>query len=367
MTIIHFKTDLLKVIFISILAGFSLIFFLDTASAQEDQFRDTENCMLCHRYPTIGKFGKAGEMRIFYIYGDGYASSVHGGRKCTQCHQGLDRIPHKDVKKVDCSIECHIQGKSSRKVVSHAEVVEKYKISVHGSGPKLDPKPFPEDLPACTYCHDNRDSYMGTESSGDEGLFDVLRGKTGLKRSQRDVINLCASCHGDEDKMARHGVESIKTFKDTFHWQAIKYGVKNAPDCISCHVPAGYSSHAIPPGTDILSPVYIDNRQHTCSVGGGGQTCHPDATHAFAEGRVHKYGAKAQLLSGEKVNMEGRFKSLMAEQARADIPAEELFHYKVLEAISLIYKILIGCTIGFMSLHQLLDYRKARKKGRTFK
>jgi len=110
----------------------------------------------------------------------------------------------------------------------------------------------------------------------------------------------------------------------------------------------------------------ISNRLNTCSVGGGGQSCHPDATHAFAEGRVHEYGTKAQLLSGEKTNMEGRFSSLMAEQARVDIPEEELFHYKVLALISLVYKILIGCTIGFMFFHQLLDYRRATKKGKTF-
>ena len=166
--------------------------------------------------------------------------------------------------------------------------------------------------------------------------------------------------------MVRHGLESIKTFKDTFHWKALKYGVKNAPDCISCHVPAGSSAHAIPPGTDLQSPVHISNRLNTCSVGGGGQSCHPDATHAFAEGRVHEYGTKAQLLSGEKTNIEGRFSSLMAEQARVDIPEEELFHYKILALISLIYKMLIGGTIGFMFFHQLLDYRRATKKGKTF-
>jgi hypothetical protein len=239
-----------------------------------------------------------------------------------------------------------------------------YKTSVHGSGPKLDPKPFPEDLPGCTYCHDNRGYYSTGRAMG---TSDDQAHPASLLRSQRDVIRLCASCHGDEEKMTRHGLESIKTFKDTFHWQALKYGVKNAPDCISCHVPEGHSAHAIPPGTDLSSPVNIKNRLQTCSAGGGVQTCHPDATHAFAEGRVHEYGTKAQLLTGERVNVEGRFRSLMAEQAKTDIAKEDLFHYKVLAAISLVYKILIGCTIGFMFFHQLLDYRRATKKGKTFK
>ncbi len=366
MTIISLKSGLFKLFFISLLAGVALIFFLDTASAQEYRFRDSDNCMLCHSYPTIGRFDDAGEKRIFYISGMDFSSSVHGVLDCTDCHRGLTKIPHVGVKKVDCSMKCHLHDPSPKKETSHADVVEMYKTSVHGSGPKLNPKPFPEDLPACTYCHDNRDSLLGRDESEDEGLFDFLRGQAGHVRSQKDVIKLCASCHGDEDKMLRHGVESIKTFKDTFHWQAIKYGVKNSPDCISCHVPAGYSAHAIPPGTDILSPIHIENRLNTCSVGGEGQSCHPDATHAFAEGRVHEYGTKAQLLSGEKTNMEGRFSSLMAEQARVDIPEEELFHYKILALISLIYKMLIGGTIGFMFFHQLLDYRRATKKGKTF-
>jgi hypothetical protein len=364
MMIIPLKSDLFKLIFISLLAGFSLVFSFDAVSAQTYEFRDSENCMLCHRYPTIGRFDEAGEKKIFYIFGKGFTSSVHGKLNCTDCHRGLGKIPHFDVKKVDCSVKCHLRDPSPKKEVSHANVVEMYKTSVHGSGPKLDPKPFPEDLPGCTYCHDNRGYYSTGRAMG---TSDDQAHPASLLRSQRDVIRLCASCHGDEEKMTRHGLESIKTFKDTFHWQALKYGVKNAPDCISCHVPEGHSAHAIPPGTDLSSPVNIKNRLQTCSTGGGVQTCHPDATHAFAEGRVHEYGTKAQLLTGERVNVEGRFRSLMAEQAKTDIAKEDLFHYKVLAAISLVYKILIGCTIGFMFFHQLLDYRRATKKGKTFK
>jgi len=364
MTIISLKTGLFKLIFISVLAGLFPIFSPDTASAQEYEFRDTENCMLCHEYPTLGKFDEAGEKKIFYIDGNSYASSVHGKLNCTDCHRGLESIPHVDVGKVDCSVQCHLHDLATRKVFSHMEVAEKFESSVHGKGPELNPKPFPEDLPGCTYCHDNRDYYSTGRAVGKSA--DKAHPAT-LLRSQRDVIKLCSSCHEDEKKMARHGIESIKTFKDTFHWQAIKYGVENAPDCISCHVPAGFSSHAVRPESDPLSPVNIKNRLHTCSAGAGGQTCHPDATHAFAEGRVHEYGTKAQMLAGERVNMEGRFRSLMTEQARADIAKEDLFHYKVLAVISLVYKILIGCTIGFMFLHQLLDYRRATKKGKMFR
>jgi hypothetical protein len=163
--------------------------------------------------------------------------------------------------------------------------------------------------------------------------------------------------------MARHGLESIETYRDTFHWEQLKYGVEDSPDCISCHVPMGYSSHTIRPGGDSLSPVNIKNRKKTCINKGGIQSCHPDATARFASGRIHTYGVKARLVTGEKVfDMEKQFKALMVKEARADITEEEILHYKILKLIELIYKILIGCTIGFMSFHQLLDYIRARKK-----
>jgi hypothetical protein len=162
--------------------------------------------------------------------------------------------------------------------------------------------------------------------------------------------------------MARHGLDPIDAFKDSFHWELAKYGVKDAPDCISCHVPAGYSSHEIKPGSDPLSPIHAANRLQTCSNKGGVQTCHPDATVKFASGRVHTYEFKAQLSpGGGAFDVEGRLKILMEERTKANITEEEIFHYKILYILKLFYKILIAVTISFMGLHQMLDYLRARK------
>jgi hypothetical protein len=165
--------------------------------------------------------------------------------------------------------------------------------------------------------------------------------------------------------MGHHGLETIRTYKDTFHWQALKYGAKDAPDCISCHVPMGYSSHTMRPGTDELSSVHMANRVKTCANPGGLQVCHPGASAAFAKGRVHTYGLKAQLLAGERVyDLKDRFKSLMVRKT-SGVSEEEVFHYKVIRIIRLVYKFLIGGTIGFMVLHQALDYMRARKRHKT--
>ena len=356
-----------QMIRIYLFAGILFILSAGIASAQPELFRDKENCMLCHRYPTLGKYDKDGEKKIYYVSGEGFSASVHGVVRCSGCHKGLDKIPHSNISKVDCSIKCHIENLSSRKEFSHIDVVRKYEASVHGKGSEEKLMPFREDLPTCTYCHNNRGYYSSEgfrgkiEDATDETVA-IFRHPEDQLRSQLDIIELCASCHEDREKMARHGLESIETYKDTFHWEALKYGVVDAPDCISCHVPLGFSSHTIRPEKDTFSSINILNRVKTCSNTGGIQTCHPDSTYAFASGRVHKYGMKAQLAIEESdSHAEGRDEFLIVE-AKNNTSEEDLFQYKVLELIRLIYKLLIGGTIGFMSFHQLLDYIRARKK-----
>ena len=60
--------------------------------------------------------------------------------------------------------------------------------------------------------------------------------------------------------------------------------------------------------------------------------------------------------------MEDQDMSLVRKRAEADISAQEAYRYKILQLIQLFYKVLIGGTIGFMCLHQLLDYFRTRKK-----
>ncbi len=322
--------------------------------------------MLCHRYPTMGRFDKDGEKKVFYVSGEGYKESVHGGFRCTACHLGLDKIPHTDIKKVDCSMKCHLENVSRKKEFSHIEVVKKFETSVHGKGKSKESIAFPDDLPTCKYCHDNRGYYSRSKKEGEAAT--AYRHMEGQLRSQGDVIELCASCHEDQEKMSRHGLESIETYKDTFHWKALQYGVANAPDCISCHVPIGFSLHTVRSKKDPRSSIHKNNRVKTCSNPGGLQTCHPDATPEFASGRVHEYGIKAQLAAGESdvIAVESP-ESVIVEEAEDGVSEKEQFQYKVLGIIRLFYKILIGFTIGFMSLHQLLDFIRARKKQKDLK
>ncbi len=356
------------------------------AFAKSKAVRDAENCLFCHRYPHIGRFDKTGKKRIFYVNEKLFANSVHGKLRCKSCHVGLDEIPHTDVKKVDCSTKCHIEEPSTNKEFSHINMIEKYQASVHGTGDSKNPKPYPEDLPTCKYCHKNRvyNPFVGmwgesealsretlarcigchTDKQWAERFYSHLTHRMRRRRSQTEIVNLCMSCHEDQEKMARHGLESIETYKDTFHWIQVEYHVKKAPDCISCHVPVGYSTHFIRPKTDLASPVNIVNRVQTCSNQGGLQKCHPGATADFAKGRVHAYGIKARIQAGNTkgLKIKDDFEKLVIERAEQDISKEEVFHYKVLKIIRLFYQMLITVVIGSMCLHQFLDYRRTKKK-----
>jgi hypothetical protein len=328
-------------------AGFLVLLYTGITSAQDspvtpkqDLVTDSENCLFCHRYPNMGRYDKSGNKRIYYVNEKLFASSVHGKLRCKSCHAGLDQIPHSNVKKVDCSISCHIKEPSTGKEFSHANMVDKFR----------------ETLARCMGCH--------TSSYWAERFYSHFTHRMRKRRSQTEIVTLCTSCHEDQEKMARHGLESIGTFKDTFHWTQVQYGVKDAPDCISCHIPVGYSAHDIRPRTDRISPINMDNRVKTCSNQGGVQSCHPGATTQFATGRVHAYGMKAQLLASQNQNniVEDQNIALVIERAQKDLSNKELFHYKVLELVKLFYKILIALVIGSMLIHQGLDYMASRRE-----
>lgn len=370
------------------LAVIAAVFCAGPGFAQSNAAPDEENCLICHRYPSLGRYDESGNKRVYYINDQLFANSVHGRIRCKGCHVDLDKIPHEDVKKVDCATQCHIKEPSSNQEFSHKNMVETYQHSVHGQGAD-NQKRFPEDRPTCTYCHGNRSynpypSIWGksvelsmetlarcqgchTNKSWTKKIYAHFTHRLRKRRGQNEIIRLCTSCHENEQKMARHGLEAISTFKDTFHWALVKYDVKNAPDCISCHVPVGYTTHELQPQTDSVSPIHKGNRVKTCSNQDGIQNCHPGATIKFAEGRVHAYGTKVQFMAAEGSVKTKRMEKepLLLIRARKEISEEDISHYRVLSIIRLVYQIIIGAVIGFMFLHQLLDFRRARKKMKT--
>ena len=108
---------------------------------------DEENCLLCHRYSGLGRIDETGKKHLYYVNEELYNQSVHRKIRCRECHLGIDKFPHGTVHKVDCASVCHLIDASTSNPFSHANMIEKFNLSVHGTGSKDNPKPHPEDLP----------------------------------------------------------------------------------------------------------------------------------------------------------------------------------------------------------------------------
>lgn len=117
--------------------------------------QDEMNCLLCHKYRGLSRIEEDGTFRVFYINEELFKSSPHSRNQCKDCHKDVDRIPHEEAKKVDCTQECHMLEPSEKKKFSHRVIDETLNKSVHG---RYDQdgilKPHQEDYPGCKDCHD---------------------------------------------------------------------------------------------------------------------------------------------------------------------------------------------------------------------
>ena len=371
-----------------------VIIIIFIAFAQDVLAEDVENCFLCHKYNGLGIIDEEGKKHLDYVNAESYNNSVHQNIYCGECHNDIDQFPHPTAKKVNCATECHLVDPSNNKTFSHAKMIEEFNLSVHGVSKSCQHRENCEDLPTCIYCHQNRvhQPVVGVEegfSGVAQEIMDRCLGcheneewtrffynhfthRLHKRRSSKRMVALCSSCHEDEEKMKRHGLEVTGTYRDTFHWQAIKYGDTNAPNCITCHAPVGFFSHEIMPKNNPSSAVNKNNLISTCSNPSGLQQCHPNATASFAQGKVHPSGVKAKLLNiklyGFKNNNQPKqgkpktLSSLLAEKAQVELTKIDAYQANILWLIKLFYKCLIGGLISFMILHQILDYFATRRE-----
>ena len=355
---------------------------------------DVENCNMCHKYSGLGRIDESGKKRLFYVNEESYTHSVHGRVRCKECHVNIDKFPHVDLEKVNCATECHLVEPSTERKFSHARMIEKYEQSVHGKCLEESHGKNHEDLPTCTYCHQNRILEPITSMEGEHSgiaqeilerclgchdderwtktYYSHLTHRLKKRRTSKRMVALCTGCHEDAERMKRHGLEATGTFRDTFHWQAIKFGDENAPNCIDCHAPVGYFAHSIMPRTDPRSAIHKDNLVQTCSNINGLQQCHPGATAAFSQGKIHPSGVKARLFDRKLASFEKKemikkgehkpFQSLLAEKAQDEFTSTEYYQSLILQIIKYFYKFLIGGLISFMILHQILDYFATRRE-----
>jgi predicted CXXCH cytochrome family protein len=121
-----------------------------------------------------------------------------------------------------------------------------------------------KDVPVCTDCHSEHDILAPQDLNST-----VYATK---------VAGVCSRCHDDMALSRTYGflTSRLKTYNQTFHGTAARYGETRVANCASCH---GF--HDIRPPSDPASSINPQNLPRTCGK------CHPGASRRFAEGQVH--------------------------------------------------------------------------------
>jgi hypothetical protein len=282
--------------------------FLGLAAPTASLADDLENCLLCHRYRGLSTVDDDEKLHLYYVNEDIYDASVHGELSCQECHADIDALPHEEAEKVDCMGACHIREPTTQEKFSHEGAAHGLTESVHSPvNEDGTPKPYPEDYPGCTDCHDNpmyrpiafdQGARAGISETSvgrcrvchedDEFIFTFYTHVTSRLhrlRSPKNTVEMCARCHNDRELVLRHGLGTMAaySYEDTFHGKAADLGSEVIPDCLSCHVPSGQSVHQMLTRDDPASPTHPDNKAQTCMQ----QMCHPSAAPRLASYSVH--------------------------------------------------------------------------------
>jgi len=289
---------------------FALLLFLSGGAAVQ-AFEDDEGCLICHKYPMMGRITDEGVLRSYYILPEVFSRTVHRSVPCRDCHTEIDELPHKPIKGgVTCDTECHsIKNPATGRPFSHKAIYNAYKESIHGRAKSA--AGIDADKPYCITCHTNP-LYNPAEPAPpkhitgrcvlcheDKNFVERWYNHTSrrireVKRTPSEIVALCSSCHGDSTLIKRHVEQAkaegrelgrkfavaAKSYEESFHGKLTRYGFTQTANCLDCHAdPANYfkSVHEIRPSRDPVSPVSAQNRLQTC------QRCHTQADENYAK------------------------------------------------------------------------------------
>jgi formate dehydrogenase gamma subunit len=264
-----------------------------------------QTCGRCHSNPALAaKFLFAVAKPV-----EAYESGVHGrairagkmtAAVCNDCHGGHDILPADDPRSPIFKFRV-----ASTCAKCHSQVFAQYKESIHGRAVSSGV----EAAPTCTDCH------------GEHGILAPDDPKSPVYVANISRLT-CSHCHADQRLNARFALPAgqVASYENSYHGLAAQAGSQTVANCASCH-----GVHNILPSSDPRSTIARANLPQTCGK------CHPEAGKKFALGPVHVLPAST---------------------------AESPWLYYV----RLFYLFTIPTVVGFMLLHNLLDWlRKMRR------
>jgi len=264
-------------------------------------------CAQCHANP-----GFLSRHKIPVLHPvEQYLQSVHGravlqGKNaavCADCHGGHAIRPARDAQSTVS--HWNVAGTCAK---CHGEIARQFNESVHGEALKAGVR----DAPDCTNCH------------GEHLILEPSNPASALNAANIST-QTCGRCHSDT-RLARLydlPADRLPSYADSFHGLAVREGTLTAANCASCH-----GVHAILRSSDPRSTVNAANLGKTC-----GQ-CHQGIGEKLSIGPVH-----VRITTGAA--------------------------HPVVQWIRGFYLLIIPLTLGFMVLHNLLDWlRKLRSHRR---
>ena len=262
-------------------------------------------CGQCHSNPALAaKYLFTVAMPV-----EAYESSVHGravkagkmnAAACNDCHGVHDILAANDPRSPIYKFRV-----ASTCGKCHTEVLAQYQGSIHGRAIAAGV----DSAPTCTDCHGEHRILATTDPNSPVYVANISR-------------VTCSHCHADQRLNVRFALPagSVSSYENSYHGLAAKAGSQTVANCASCH-----GVHNILPSTDPHSTIAKANLAATCGK------CHPDAGRKFALGPVHVLPTS---------------------------PAASRWLYYV----RLFYLFTIPAVVGFMLLHNFLDWlRKLRR------
>lgn len=188
----------------------------------------------------------------------------------------------------------------------HSEIAKAYGESVHG----LAAARGEAESPVCTDCHGEHAILAPSEADS-------------LVNPARVSTVTCGRCHADERLTQKYNLpaDRVPAFQDSFHGLALRSGSQSVANCASCH-----GVHDIRASSDPRSTIHPTNLARTCGA------CHPGAGERFTIGPVHVVPGGG----GE---------------------------HAVVRFLRRAYVVLIVLTVGFMLLHNGLDFLRKMLRG----
>ncbi len=263
-----------------------------------------QTCGHCHSNPALArKYMFAAVMPVEAYEASIHARAIRAGKKaaaCDDCHGTHGILPASDPRSPISKVNVALTCAKC-----HEPVFSQYKESIHGRAVAAGVM----DAPTCTSCHGEHDILAPSDPNSPVYVTKVSQ-------------VTCSRCHADTRLVARFNLPTarVSTYESSYHGLAAKAGSQTVANCASCH-----GVHNILPSSDHRSTIAKANLSATCGK------CHPDAGKRFALGPIHALPASA---AGGKV----------------------------LGYVRAFYLFTIPTVLGFMLLHNLLDWwRKARR------